>query len=974
MKDDIGVTHVSAVLTAALWIGIFCPDRDLQAQEAPADGPQMIKEIVVTGTRIQRSGEDFANPIVAVTADIIEHSGRTNIADLLSKSPALLGSKVGDLTGGSNTANVGDVGVNNLDLRNLGENRTLVLIDGRRHVAGSQGSAAVDTTSIPTDLIESVDVLTGGASAIYGADGVSGVVNFRMKRNLEGLTVRAQTGISRYGDGTNQFAAVTYGHNFADGRANAAIAFEYNVDSRVYDQRRPFLRDPGAGNLYRNQYDIPHTHGVPFEIPYHNVRYADSSTKGAVDVTFDGIPDFEGSGAVYDRGMILQEAGGYTIGGSSTPVAGYQGDLFPGVRRYIVNGIGHFDLNDKVTLFADAKFAEVHARSLSQPNFDVLQFINADNPFIPQSIRNAIVPGAAATYFGDPNQPDGVLVTRDNFDMGINSEETRRRTVRGVLGASGTLSEHLRYEASYVYGVTNARIETKGNRVTPRWLAAIDAVTDPATGKPTCRSNLAPNPDPFLAGCIPYNIFGDNVRDPAAIPFVTTTDISYAKISQQVLSGSISGDLGNSLRFSGGSVGYAVGAEYRRESSDFTPDALLSQGLTWLGKVAPASGAFNVKEVFAEVNVPILADRPGAHLLSVGSAARLSDYSTIGRTATWKFDGIYAPIASVSMRGTYAQAVRAPNIAELFAPSSVQNKFFVDPCDISQTGSGSSTRAANCATLLTALGIDPTTFQPSTSTISSIAVAGVSSGNLKLSEETARTWTAGVVWKPAFIANFSATVDWYNIRIKQAISTPEPQQLSELCVDQPSLNNPFCPLITRDPKNGFINGFRVKPQNVSNFQTAGLDATINYHITTHSTGSFDLQLVGNYISRLEFISTPGAQPRSDLAQQYEPRYSGVFNLTWQLSKMTVTYGVNWFSPTKRYTDAQVAGDTVAAPPYRHAKAAWEQNIQGAYEINDRVSVLAGVNNLFDEKPEFGYRSYPVSALGRFFYVGAKAHY
>ncbi len=966
------------LLFPSLLLGVAGLVSSVEAQEtSSANDSQTVGEIVVTGTRIRRSEEDFANPVVAISAEAIERSGRTNIADLLSKSPALVGSQVGALTGGSNTL-FGETGVNLLDLRSLGVDRTLVLVDGRRHVAGVEGSAAVDINSIPTDLIESVDVLTGGASAIYGADGVSGVVNFRLKKNFEGFTTRAQVGTSGYGDGTNRFVALTFGHNFAEQRANVALAIEYNADDRVNDQARRFLRKGFSGNLYRNQADIPDDPNIPDEVPYYDVRYADSATAGAVDVDFDNIPDYLGTGQLYDRGLVLEGSGGYAQGGSSTSVDGYQGDLFPSLKRYIVNGLGHFDVNDHLTLFAEAKFAEVRARSLSQPTFDVYQYISAENPFMPQSIRDSIVKDAAANYFGD-GTADGILVTRDDYDLGINTEETRRRTFRGVFGASGAISEHARYEASYVYGVTRIRVDSRDNRLEARWQAAIDVVTDPATGQPICRSTLATEPDPFLAGCVPYNIFGDNVRDPRAVTFVNADTVSSAKVTQQVLSASISGELDAYFKLPGGSLGYAVGVEYRRETSDFEPDALISSGATWSGRLAPSSGSFSVKEVFAETNLPLLANRTGAHLLSLGGAIRLSDYETIGKTTTWKLDAVYAPVASVSFRGTYSQAVRAPNISELFGARSATFNFITDPCDINELNNGSSTRAANCATVLQGLGIDPATYQPSTSTEASISKEGVTGGNPNLSEETAKTWTAGVVWKPGFLRNVSITADWYDIRINNAINTAEAEQLAQLCVDQPSLDNPFCSNITRSATTGFITGFTVEPQNVANFRAAGLDTTVNYRLETQRHGSFAAKLVGGFVNRIEFVSTPGAEPLSYLSQYYVPKhypkYSGVLDLTWVLQPVTISYGINWSSKVNRYTNPTIAGDPdSAARQYLKAKQGWEHNIQVEYEFSERLSLWAGVNNLFDEKPEFGYRSYPVSAMGRFFYAGAKANF
>src|SRR5690349_15697818 len=266
----------------------------LAQQSAPPEGESgddPIDEVVVTGTRIRQSELGFANPVTTISSENILQSGKTDLGDFLSQTPALVGSVTGDLTAGSNPG-FGEVGLNLLDLRHLGVDRTLVLVDGRRHVAGLAGSAAVDVDAIPTDLLGAVDVLTGGASAIYGADGVSGVVNFRLRKDFEGITFRGQTGASNHGDGENNFVALTAGRNFAEGRGKVALAYEFSADQRVNDQARSFLRTPRAADLYQNQDDLDDSPDLPDNIPYENVRYADSSPTGAVDVDMDFAPDF----------------------------------------------------------------------------------------------------------------------------------------------------------------------------------------------------------------------------------------------------------------------------------------------------------------------------------------------------------------------------------------------------------------------------------------------------------------------------------------------------------------------------------------------------------------------------------------------------------------------------------------------------------------------------------------------------------
>ena len=951
---------------------VLAPPRALAQQAAPpqavATDDSAIDEIVVTGSRILQSEQGFANPVTTFSAVALAQSGKTDIAEFLAQSPALLGSITGNLTAGSNPG-FGEVGLNLLDLRHLGVDRTLVLVDGRRHVSGLAGSAAVDVDTIPSDLLEAVDVLTGGASAIYGADGVSGVVNFRLKKNFEGLSVRGQASRSGEGDGDNSLLALTAGKNFADGRGNVAIAYEYNKIDRVFDQQRSYLRPLNRYGLAQNQDDLDDSPDLPDNVPYNDIRYADSAPNGAVDVDFDFLSDYQGDGNVYDRGFVLENSGGYTQGGSSTAVDGYQGDLFPESERHLVDLLGHFDMSDSLTLSAEAKYAQTRAFSVAQPSYDFYLFMTPDNPFMPQAIRDAIVPGAAAVAFDDPDTPDGVQVTRDNFDLGTNGEDTTRKTLRGVLALNGTVSDHLRYEASYVYGETRSRIVEVNNRSYDRWYAAIDAVEGPQ-GTPVCRSSLDPDADESLAGCVPYNIFGNGIRNQEAADWVNTDSVSHSKVTQSVVSGSLSGDFGDTLKLPGGSIGFAVGAEYRRETSDSVPAPEIQDGSTWVGPITPAEGSFDVKEVFAELNVPVLANERFADRLSFGAAFRASDYSTVGKTNSWKLDAVYAPVSSLTFRGTYAQAVRAPNIAELFSPETSTFNFITDPCDINETNNGTSTRAANCAALLTGLGIDPLTFLPSNTPQATLFTQGTFGGNRDLSEETAKTWTAGVVLRPEFASSLTLAFDWYDIDISGAINTPEAQELAQLCVDQPTLDNPYCAGIDRDPDTGYIVGFVVRPDNVASFHTAGLDMTLAYTLN-----GFHVQLVGGYLDRLEFVSTPGAEVDNDLGEDYFPKFAATLNTSWTNGPLILAYGLNWSSKTDRYTRETLRGDPdYSDPRYFKVKEKWDHEINASYDVTEHVNVYAGINNLFDQRPAFGYSSYPISAMGRYFYAGAKLNF
>lgn len=951
---------------------------DAQAQQGevgntpPSDAADGANDIIVTGSRIRRPDFASPSPIVSLGAETIQTSGTSNLTDFLSGYPALVGSSTSGDNSGSG-AGIGATGLNQLNLRNLGTQRTLVLIDGRRQVAATPGEQSVDINTIPTDLVEGIDVLTGGASAIYGADGVSGVVNFRLKQNFEGISARAQNGISTRGDAAQRLLDLTVGSNFADGRGNIAVAFEHGEEDRLQAKQRARYREGNLQTFVLNPNDPNDDPKLPDRIPLRDIRYDGSAPNGAVDTTFDGYPDFDGSGAVWNSGTQLGE--GFTQGGSATPVARYANDLLPQTNRDIVNILGHFDVSDKLTIFAEGKYANINTFSFGQPSFDYNILVPQDNPYLPASISAAIDP-----------ELGGVLVSRDNFDLGQRGERIRRETYRGVVGVRGDISPSFHYELSYNYGETKVRSRYLGDVYSDRFFAALDAVRDPATGQITCRINVDPSWEPdqpyasrkvnpvttFKPGdCSPLNLFNDG-QSAQAVNFITAATTDRSTIRQQVVSGSISGDTRQLFELPGGPVGFALGGEYRKEDSSFQPDPIIQQGLTYTNVLLPTNGKFDVKEVFGEINLPVVKDRPFFHSLELGAAIRYSDYSTIGRTTTWKVDGMYAPVRDITVRGTYSVAIRAPNISELFGGQSQTFAFFQDPCTTQNLNNGTGSRAANCQTLLSGLGVaNPAAFTDSRS----VNIPGLQGGNPALAQEKAKTWTAGLVLAPRFLAGLTASFDWYDIRLTNAINTVAPQQLAELCVDQPSLDNGFCSSITRQnggTNAGQITGFVVGPQNVAAFRTAGLDVNVNYRLQTAALGTFNLKLVGGYLDKLNFIGTPGADPTDSRGTAFAPKYQATGDVTWSSGIVTLNYGLSWFDKTLRYSKLIVAGDPdYVAPEYLYFKERWQHDVFASVDVNKSFQIYGGVNNVFDQKPDVGSTSYPISSVGRFAYAGVR---
>jgi len=971
--------------TSALWsaalLSITLATTPAFAQDTADAAAEGDEEIIITGSRIPRLN-DFtaANPITSVSGESIEQSGQTNLVEYLQGIPALTGSLDAGQTTGS-AGFIGSTGLNLLNLRNLGVARTLVLVDGRRHVAALPETSAIDIGTIPVDLIDRVEVVTGGAGAVYGADAVSGVVNFIMKKNFEGIVGRAQAGAGTDGSPGDWHGSIAAGTNFgADDRGNIAFSFSADLQGRLRAADRSYLRGGRYRTMQQNLADPFDDPNIPDEVPLTNVAFFDSSREGGLDVDFDGVPDLRPNGQPYVVGTFIPPF--YSVGGTGTLRSDYIGDVRAKNHLYVGDLMLNYKFSDTFQFFGDVKYARGHAFSASQPTFDYYILIPEDNAFLPASIL------AAAQGNGAP-----ILLNRDNFDLGVRGEDIKRNTWRSVAGFRGDLTSTIAYEISYVFGQTKVKALSTNNRFNDRLFAALDAVVAP-NGQIVCRSNLNPADLPFQpfassgfnaaqlsftpganSGCQPLNLFGEGVASPAAIDWVMTDSLTTSKLQQHVVSGFVQGTVPG-LNLWGDDIGFVVGGEWRKEKSKSDPPLEDQLGQTFGNVILPTDGNFSVKEAFAEVRVPIFKDKPFAETLELNGAVRFSDYTTVGSTFSWNTSAKWAPVRDITFRGTYAKAVRAPNISELFSPQSQTFLFIDDPCDISQLNNGSSTRAANCSTLLTGLGVNPATFTDPNSS----SIPGVQIGNPDLSEETAKSWTAGVVIEPRFIPGLHISLDWYNIKIANAINTPTAEEVAELCVDAPDLNNVFCDAITREFGTAAITDFSIQPANVASFRTVGLDFQLDYRLDPadlgigSNLGLFNIRLMGNYLDKLTFISVPGAELDDDRTEQFAPKWQVTLDVTWRLDPITVNYGFNYFSKTTRYSLEDLAGDPdLASKANIFYNARHTHDIQINWDIEKKASFYIGMNNIFNQKPDIA-TFYPVSPVGRFVYAGFKVNF
>lgn len=985
-----------------------------------ASAQEQVETVVVTGTRIPRPAYDMPSPVATLSSDEIQHSGTTNLADYLKRVPSLAGS-LGDFqTSGYNTPAANDLsslgGLNLLDLRNLGYVRTLVLIDGHRTVSESTGSAAVDIDSIPISLTDRVDVTTGGASAVYGADGVSGVVNFVMKHDLEGVHLKVQGGTSQDGGGAKYLETLSVGHNFDDGKGNVSLTYEATEQNRLYFTDRDFTDDNGYSSFVPNPLNKgDKEHKIPDFIPTYDGQFIFSAPTGAITTDFakdtnkHWLPNYLGNGSVFNRGTYL--GGGLAIGSDGMPFSeDLQGDFQPDAQRHIAQVSGSYEFSRFFRLNGSFQYAGVDTKSISYPTFDETAVLLPDNAFLPQTVADAIQ--AAKHHEG--------LLAEDYLQL-RNAEEVKRDTYRTAFDLAGDVPnpsflDKFRYDLSFVYGKTDVDDIQLGNRIEDRFFAALDSVIDPATGKPTCRSNLDPSATPpnlhkFFhgnfgftdtdtldsrdfpftfktgpnSGCAAFNPFDPSADNSAALAFMTTDTHIRGAISQTVLNGFVSADVPvfESLGFAH-PLSLVLGGEYRRERSDSNPDALSSSQFVWIGGVSPVHGGFDVSEAFAEASLPVIEDKPFVKELSIEGAVRQSHYSTAGDSTSWKFGGIWSPVEGLKLRATDAMAVRAPNVGELFAPLEHGFAFVNDPCDALYLRQGTEFRKANCRKIFQQLGIPWNRHNLQVDQ----SIPNIVGGNEALKPESARTLTAGAVVQPDWVPGLVFSVDWYQVHIANAIEAPSAQSVADECVDLSTIKNPFCADVTRTTEGlhaGSISQVVAQEINVASFATDGFDLSLSYHVETKDLfdkpfGSLDFHLIGSWLDGLSTVPLPGEAGEESANTAFggvdggpAPRAQANLDIVWTWDPVTVDYNIDWYNAVYA-VDRQTLISTpdVYASQYLHIPAHFVQSVQVDYEFRDGWDVYAGIDNLFYQKPGIGQNGLPVEPLGRFFYVGVKA--
>ncbi len=1001
--------------TAPLALGLALISTASYAQDAEAE-EEAQDVIVVTGSLITNPNLEQSTPVNATTAEEIDLLQSNVAEEVLREVPGIVPS-IGS------AVNNGNGGASYVDMRGLGSIRNIVLLDGNR-IAPSNLQGRVDLNNIPLALVERVDALTGAAVTTYGADAITGVVNFITRKDFAGLEISAANQLTQKGDGHTIRLDATIGANFDDGRGNAVLSIGYQQSDPIYQGDRDF------SNVQISSYSGGAA-GSGTSVPS---RF--SGTRPLIAGT--NTPNTDP--AVANGGLRQVNSLGQAVGTFATfnfnPYNVFQTPF----KRFNIFAQGNYEVSDAVEVYTRGMFSKNTVDTIIAPSgsFGGTVTINLNNPYLPSTLRNqfcafntSTVAGtytprftpaecaAAATATGrtDPNYRElTVALARRTTEVGPRISNYQTTVFDYRVGARGGITDSIDWDISGSYGESENLQAIKNYTLQSRFRQA--ALADNTT---TCQT--ATN------GCVPVNLFGpDGSITPAMAAFLTADSTTIIRTSLAQVRGTISGDLGFTMPWAEEAVGFAVGGEYRDYTAEQASD-LLAQTPGELGGAGGAApninGSYNVYEAFGEVIAPIVTDKPMFHSLTLEAGIRYSSYKVPGaasqnKTTTWKAGGSWEPTESLKIRGNYSRAVRAPNILELFQPQTVGlTNLGTDRC-----AGAAPTTDANLRAICLAQGAP-------VGTIGSIAnpTAGQANitvgGNLNLKPEKADTWTLGFVFQPDFVPGFNMSLDYYNIKINDVIGTALPGDIIAACfgtITAASATSEACTSIRRNPITGGLDGDPATTgglfgptNNLGKLFTEGFDLLANWK---GDIGFADLSLsfVGNWTKSSKFNANP-AVPTSinrECAGYYsvncsftgsiQPEFQTSLRTTFGFEDVDLSFLWRWtdavqFEPQQLADDLAGALAAPAACPdpngadpggcmveeeFRRIGAEHYFDLTARWKASDNFSFTFTVQNLLNNKPKvvgntIGSTSFnsgnvfpsTYDALGRRFGIAAK---
>jgi outer membrane receptor protein involved in Fe transport len=1016
-RASIGPFAKQLAIVLSVWLCIGMIRVPAGAQTGPSQpasqADSVLQEVVVTGTRIAAPNPVSTSPIQVISSESIATTGKTDISDLITQLPQIYNNGIGQDLGNGTSGLTGAGGVATADLRGLGPNRTLVLVDGRRLGQGSPNTAiqspAPDLDQIPAGLVDRIEVVTGGASAAYGADAVAGVINFIMKKNFQGIQVDGElnenwhtnhdtfvqnlvtesgatpaTGTSL--DGRQRAFNVLMGTNFADGDGNITGYLSYRHADPVASSQRDF------GGCELDPVQHPVTNNVT------SLACAGSSNSNWFEPLTG--PNANTVYSVYGHGFIPQGSNIVT-----NPPATYnsQPDIYMTREddRYNAALLGHEKIIDAVQPYAEFYFMDDKTHQQVAPSalfkdenpldpFGTGNYpVNCDNPLLSAAQASILCspkqlayvaanPGTACIYqtnsttgaITSPNCAD-VRIGRRNVEGGGRASDYEHENYRAVFGTRGDFATAWSYDVYGQYYYTTF-FNSQSNYLSFQGIDNALQVTGTAAN-PRCISG---------GSCVPYDIFSDGGVTQAQVNSLYLLGTSEGTSTLRTLHGEITGDLGKyGIKSPGANEGLAVnvGYEHRNDHEYFQPDAAEQSGLLagFGGAAVPLDNSVSVTEGFLEVRAPLLKDKPGAHDFLFDTGFRYSDYSTSGSTNTYKFEVQYAPITDYRFRLSYDKAIRAPSPVELFNPQVVSNLGLgTDPCAPTFNANGSiaapaAYSLAQCQNLhVTAAqyGNGGTTNTVPQGTGSQLS--GLTGGNPNLKPEQAETYTIGVNFAPSRLPNFSGSIDYYHIAIRDEVNTIPASVIFSQCANTA---NPFyCGQVFRNPVTGGLTSAGTAAQGGYVIQTninagaalvSGIDVQLNYkHDLPRGLGKYALELNGTYLQHSETTPVPGgatydcAGLYGFTCQTVDSRWRHILRATW-----TTPIDVN-LTATWRYIGAVGEDNNSSDPSLHFATFGGYDLVNGripsysyldlaaTWHLRETLTVRGGINNVLDKDP------------------------
>jgi outer membrane receptor protein involved in Fe transport len=961
MKSSIYLGAKASVAVLA-WAGLFAVSS-VQAQEAKpartaADGAAAdattapepdaaaVADIIVTGSRIAKSGYSAPTPVTVLGTADIERQAITNIGDLLNTMPSFRAQS----TPATTAIFISNAGANLADLRGLGANRTLVLVDGRRFVAGTVGggsfspSGVTDLNAIPTVLVSRSEVVTGGASAAYGSDAVAGVVNLILDTKFEGVKGSIQQGFSERGDNNEIYGTLAFGTGFGGGRGHFIIGGEYSKSKGVGDCYTRSWCAEGYGPVAN---PVPQLNGLARSLILPDTHSSLAAPGGLITSGSLAGTEFLANGVdtvAHDYGTYygvpIFQSGGNTQEKGNSFFRFYP--LVAPVERISTLAHATYDFSDSFTAYVEGSFARVKATTFgAQPRELGNLTISIDNPYLPASVVSRMAAAGETTF----------KMGRIGNDFGPSRGRVQRETYRGVAGFKYDIGSSWKLDGYYQYGRTDYKQRGENTEISDNFGRAIDAVRDPSSGQIVCRSTLT-NPG---NGCSPLNIFGEGNASAASLAYAFGTTKQDTHLTQQVVALNLSGDL---FQLPAGSVSLATGAEYRVEDVTGTADAISRAGRFVTSPGFAINGpAIKVKEAYAELAVPVLRDVAFAKAVDLNGAVRVTDYSTSGSVTSWKGGVTWELSDLLRLRLTRSRDIRAPNFFELYTPTNNSFQLLSNPY----------LGGANSLTVVD-LG-----------------------GNPNLRPEIANTLTAGFVLSP--MRGLRMSLDYYDIKLDGAIASLGGQTLINRCF---AGETEFCQYITRDTATNAITRVRDASLNLNRVKTRGFDGELTYD-KSFGDNDFSLRVLGTYVLDLITVGNAGEVDRAGqngapVSQQSGvPTFSGNAYLTWSNDPVSLTFQARYVSKGLKDT-TKIGADqkgyvATAANSINENKIPdyWVFSLNGQVDIikEDRRSLqfFGVINNLFDRAPpnrlstSFGVTN-PVlyDVIGRTFKVGVRFSY